>query len=190
MNQNRIVKHTCNAIFFSHVALECHTCAIWWTGVDYRRCYEISAANGELFVMIQLNPLPAYVCISAMDMSLKVSCVESCSHYNMYEVTDNSLMTPCIQTMEEPYTLFTYSQYRCQPALYLMFGWSGSFRLQNRMGLCDLRWNCDTCWSKWALSTTRFQRLLEISMVSCQQGPTLHTYAWQIGPFWQDIIDI
>ena len=24
-------------------------------------------------------------------------------------------------------------------------------------------------------------------MVSCQKGPTRHTYAWQIGPFWQDI---
>ena len=134
MNQSRIVKHTYNAIFLSHVALKCHTCAIWWTGVDYRRCYDISSANGELSVMIQLNPLSAYGCISAMDMSLNVSCVESCSHYNMYGVTDNSLITPCIQTMEEPYTLFTYSQYRCQPALYLMLGWSGSFRLQNRMG--------------------------------------------------------
>ena len=24
------------------------------------------------------------------------------------------------------------------------------------------------------------------SMVSCQEGPTCHAYAWQIGPFWQD----
>ena len=29
-----------------------------------------------------------------------------------------------------------------------------------------------------------------ISMVSCQNGPTRHAYAWQIGPFWQDTIDI
>ena len=29
-----------------------------------------------------------------------------------------------------------------------------------------------------------------ISMVSCQKGPTRHAYAWQIGPFWQDTIDI
>ena len=27
-------------------------------------------------------------------------------------------------------------------------------------------------------------------MVSCQKGPTRHAYAWQIGPFWQDILDI
>ena len=27
-------------------------------------------------------------------------------------------------------------------------------------------------------------------MVSCQKGPTRHAYAWQIGPFWQDTIDI
>ena len=24
----------------------------------------------------------------------------------------------------------------------------------------------------------------QISMVSCQKGPTCHAYAWQIGPFW------
>ena len=29
-----------------------------------------------------------------------------------------------------------------------------------------------------------------ISMVSCQKGPTRHAYAWQIGPFWQDTLDI
>ena len=28
------------------------------------------------------------------------------------------------------------------------------------------------------------------SMVSCQKGPTRHTYAWQIGPFWQDTLEI
>ena len=29
-----------------------------------------------------------------------------------------------------------------------------------------------------------------ITMVSCQKGPTRHAYAWQIGPFWQDTLDI
>ena len=29
-----------------------------------------------------------------------------------------------------------------------------------------------------------------ISMVSYQRGPTRHAYAWQIGPFLQDTIDI
>ena len=29
-----------------------------------------------------------------------------------------------------------------------------------------------------------------VSMVSCQKGPTRHAYAWQIGPFWQDTLDI
>ena len=29
-----------------------------------------------------------------------------------------------------------------------------------------------------------------ISMVSCQKGPTRHANAWQIGPFWQDTLDI
>ena len=27
-------------------------------------------------------------------------------------------------------------------------------------------------------------------MVSYQKGPTRHAYAWQIGPFWQDTLDI
>ena len=29
-----------------------------------------------------------------------------------------------------------------------------------------------------------------ISMVSCQKGPTRHAYAWQIGPIWQDTLDM
>ena len=29
-----------------------------------------------------------------------------------------------------------------------------------------------------------------IYMVSCQKGPTRNAYAWQIGPFWQDTLDI
>ena len=29
-----------------------------------------------------------------------------------------------------------------------------------------------------------------ITIVFCQKGPTRHAYAWQIGPFWQDILDI
>ena len=29
-----------------------------------------------------------------------------------------------------------------------------------------------------------------ISMVSCQKGPIRHAYAWQIGPFWHDTLDI
>ena len=28
------------------------------------------------------------------------------------------------------------------------------------------------------------------SMVSCQKGPTCHAYTWQIGPFWQDTLDM
>ena len=31
---------------------------------------------------------------------------------------------------------------------------------------------------------------LNKSMVSCQKGPTRHAYAWQIGPFWQDTLEI
>ena len=40
--------------------------------------------------------------------------------------------------------------------------------------------------------TTMFRYMSEcsISMVSCQKGPTRHAYTWQIGPFWQDTLDI
>ena len=31
---------------------------------------------------------------------------------------------------------------------------------------------------------------VSISRVSCKKGPTHHAYAWQIGPFWQDTLDI
>ena len=27
-------------------------------------------------------------------------------------------------------------------------------------------------------------------MVFSQKGPTRHAYAWQIGPFWQDTLDM
>ena len=27
-------------------------------------------------------------------------------------------------------------------------------------------------------------------MVSCQKGPTRHAYAWLIGPFWQDTLEL
>ena len=29
-----------------------------------------------------------------------------------------------------------------------------------------------------------------ISRVSCQKGPTRHAYAWQIGPFCQDTLNL
>ena len=35
-----------------------------------------------------------------------------------------------------------------------------------------------------------FSLSLYISMVSCQKGPTRHAYAWQIGPFWQETLDM
>ena len=118
---------------------------------DYKRCYDIPATKGELFVTIQLNPLPAYDCIRAMDMSLNVNGVESCRHYNIRTVLDTSILgntttlTKCIQTAEAPSVLVSYCQYRCEPAMNLVFGWDGSFRLQNGMTICDLKWNYETC---------------------------------------------
>ena len=42
----------------------------------------------------------------------------------------------------------------------------------------NLVYSDDTVWVK------------HISMESCQNGPTRHAYAWQIGPFWQDTLDL
>ena len=38
--------------------------------------------------------------------------------------------------------------------------------------------------------TMMFIIVMHNMMVSCQKGPTGHAYAWQIGPFWQDTLDI
>ena len=117
----------------------------------YRRCYNVSSEKGELFVTIQLNPLPAYDCISAMDVSLNVSDVEGCRRYMMYEVSAIPIagtsisMASCIPTSEESHALFSYCRYRCAPAVNLAFGWKDSSRLQSGMTFCDLRWNYETC---------------------------------------------
>ena len=57
-----------------------------------------------------------------------------------------------------------------------------------------LRWSIksSTLLRKWE-GVTGFEQLsfVEcITMVSCQKGPTRHAYAWQIGPFWQDTLDL
>ena len=31
---------------------------------------------------------------------------------------------------------------------------------------------------------------MDVSIVSCQKGPTRHAYAWQIEHFWQDTLDM
>ena len=41
-----------------------------------------------------------------------------------------------------------------------------------------------------ALPCSNAVRFATHSMVSCQKGPTRHAYAWQIGPFWQDTLEL
>ena len=36
----------------------------------------------------------------------------------------------------------------------------------------------------------KHSQLRAISRVSCQKGPNRHAYAWQIGPFWQDTLEM
>ena len=42
------------------------------------------------------------------------------------------------------------------------------------------------------IMTTLFLMTLHTrnSMVSCQKGPIRHAYAWQLGPFWQDTLEL
>ena len=63
----------------------------------------------------------------------------------------------------------------------------------------DLRLNkrlCKQSWGWWleTLPCPLWCHSNEITklilMVSCQKGPTRNAYAWQIGPFWQDTLDI
>ena len=45
----------------------------------------------------------------------------------------------------------------------------------------------------WSLGHSQmilFTYNYSMSRVSCQKGPTRHAYAWQIGPFWQDTLDV
>ena len=60
------------------------------------------------------------------------------------------------------------------------------FRL--RRGL-NKRWT-DIPWWRRYLEPKRHDQWAFISRVSCQKGPTRHAYAWPIGPFWQDTLDI
>ena len=84
-----------------------------------------------------------------MDVSLNVSGVESCGHYEMYMMQGNAtpvgIAIDCTQTAEESNALYTFCQYRCDPVENLLFGWRGSSRLQNKMAVCDLRWNYELC---------------------------------------------
>ena len=53
---------------------------------------------------------------------------------------------------------------------------------------------CKEYWTYWKHSCDRSIISLwtseAISSVSCQKGPTRHAYEWQIGPFWQDTLDM
>ena len=47
----------------------------------------------------------------------------------------------------------------------------------------------DTSW--WVFSTLQpADTKHHMSMVSCKKAPPRHAYAWRIGPFWQDTLDV
>ena len=70
-------------------------------------------------------------------------------------------------------------------------------RLQARPKLLKLYWYCSRTWKQnfhwWSFHNfnwTKKIKHIHISRVSCKKGPTCHAYAWQIGHFWQDTLDI
>ena len=60
------------------------------------------------------------------------------------------------------------------------------------------KWNnSEGCGQNWPLPQHNNVQIMciiigvyRISRVSCKKGPTRHAYAWQIGHFWQDTLDI
>ena len=69
-----------------------------------------------------------------------------------------------------------------------------------RLMIRQLRFSWIMVWFRWwlgarkgtshYLTKRRPISATQISRVSCQKGPTRHAYAWQIGPFRQDILDM
>ena len=59
-------------------------------------------------------------------------------------------------------------------------------------GTIDNQGHLEATISNFLLNTVDGLTLMsgDISMVSCQKGPSRHAYVWQIGPFWQDTLDI
>ena len=51
----------------------------------------------------------------------------------------------------------------------------------------NLRWHITWFQCHFCIPNNLLKKILT---VSCQKGPTRHAYAWQIGPFWQDALDI
>ena len=62
---------------------------------------------------------------------------------------------------------------------------SETARVSHRAGPCTNIW-----WKGTHDVCPQWEAHITYSMESCQKGPTRHAYAWQIGLFWQETIDI
>ena len=67
----------------------------------------------------------------------------------------------------------------CQSTISTAYRFSSAFKV----GPCGLSHSCE-------IDCLQSINKAMISIVSSQKGPTRHAYAWQIGPFWQDTLDI
>ena len=69
-----------------------------------------------------------------------------------------------------------------------------NLQMHNKRILWQLTFFYDFRWDQLAFLLYVFMNMhghIEyVSRVSCQKGPTHHAYAWQIGPFWQDTLDL
>ena len=80
-----------------------------------------------------------------------------------------------------------------QPSSYTLIGPGSILALLASKRQCIVD---NICWAIinqvlcWIYIRGQCLNLETISRLSCQKGPTWHVYAWQIGPFWQDTLDM
>ena len=62
-------------------------------------------------------------------------------------------------------------------------GWLVQERPNSSSSAVELRLPCTNPPICTTYKVKPINEVMQISMVSCQKGPTRHAYAWQIGPF-------
>ena len=107
-------------------------------------------------------------------------CLTAPSHYlNQWSFLINEVL----------WYLFTWRQFHWEYWIYLLFIW-----VRSRNCGCLVTWFCYQLIAKPGNKTAAVlwpdPYEFENSRVSWQKGPTRHAFAWQIGPFWQDTLEL
>ena len=67
--------------------------------------------------------------------------------------------------------------------------WSAKWRTFGPGGMSQLLLTFPA-WLSGIYELSTLEESSHKSMVSCEKGPTRHAYAWQIGSFWQDTLEM